>query len=285
MRSDLFPGSPMHETPQLEREALPLALLTLVAGLSSVIRGDRWPRGRQLGWPVVVGLGLFVAPAVSVRIAQGWVSAFTRVALFSLTPMFAVVLEPHIDPAGGAGTESRGGLLASLATVAGALLVFPIDLPGSVEAGLAVAAMVVAAACIAAANSFAVRVVTAPQKIDLGPMVAVACAAAALGLLCATEFTGGIQWPAIGAGRDLAWMAIVTLPGLMLLFWLMPRMTASRMTTRFVVAPLMAVLFSAALERPIIGLRICAGLLLIAAGAGWILYAPAQEPDSLTLNR
>lgn len=284
-RSDLFPSSPVRSAAELEREALALALLAAVAGLFSIIRRCSWPRGRQLGWAIAIGLGLFAAPAVLVHFAQGWVSAFTRVTLFSLTPVIAVVLEPHINPHIGAGAQSKGGLLAALAAVAGALCIFPVDLSGSVAAAFAVAAVIAAAACIAATNCLAVRVAVEPPGVAVGPMAAIAGAAAALGLLAAAALTGSIEWQALAAGRDLAWTAAVTLPGLALLFWLMPRMTAPQMTTRFVVAPLIAVLFGIALDRPTIDLRTCAGLFLIAAGAGWLLYAPAQEPDSLSLNR
>jgi drug/metabolite transporter (DMT)-like permease len=66
----------------------------------------------------------------------------------------------------------------------------------------------------------------------------------------------------------------------------MPRMSAIRMTTRFVIAPLMTALFGIALFRPEVGLRDILGFVLIAAGAGWLLFAPDKESDgaSLPLN-
>lgn len=66
----------------------------------------------------------------------------------------------------------------------------------------------------------------------------------------------------------------------------MPRMTATRMTTRFVLAPFIAVLIGIALEQPSIGLRIWIGLFLVAVGVGWLLFAPAQisDSDKLSLN-
>jgi drug/metabolite transporter (DMT)-like permease len=66
-------------------------------------------------------------------------------------------------------------------------------------------------------------------------------------------------------------------------------MTAPRMTTRFLLSPLIAILIGMALDRPSVGLRTWAGLLLIAAGAGWLLFVPGEEPNpepsSLSLHR
>jgi drug/metabolite transporter (DMT)-like permease len=51
----------------------------------------------------------------------------------------------------------------------------------------------------------------------------------------------------------------------------------------------MAVLIGMALEQPSVGLRIWIGLLLVASGAAWLLFAPEQDNDAdnspLSLNR
>jgi drug/metabolite transporter (DMT)-like permease len=231
-----------------------------------------------------MGLALFVAPSVLVHFALGWVSAFTRVVLFSLVPVFAVVFEPYLGHS--AGSQSMSGLLAALASVIGMLCVFPMDTPGSIEAGGAFAIVIVAAACVAAANCFAVRLASALPGSTVAPMAAIAGTATSLGLLAATALTNSLDLHMRVSGLDLAWSTIVTLPGLMLLFWLMPRMTAVRMTTRFVFAPLIAILIGMAIDRPAIGPRIWLGILLVAGGAAWLLFAPEDQPtaNSSTLN-
>jgi len=83
---------------------------------------------------------------------------------------------------------------------------------------------------------------------------------------------------------ELAWSAAVGLPALLLLFWLMHRMSAVGMTTRFVVAPLITALFGVALFRPEVSLRDLLGFVLIAAGAGYLLFASDEEPDSPSLR-
>jgi drug/metabolite transporter (DMT)-like permease len=278
MRSDLFPDSAANSVPPMEREALPFVLLAMAAALFAAVRSAKWPRGRKLLASITVSVGLFVAPALLVYVSHEWVSAFARVALFSLTPVFAVVFEPYIG--GASGSQDKGALVAALVSVVGTLCVFPIDLPGSIQSGAAFAAVIVAAACVAAANCKAVRVATKSPNIDLAPMAAVAGAAAATGLVAATALTEGLTLRWRGIASDFAWSAAVTLPGLFLLFWLMRRMSAARMTTRFVLAPLMAILIGMALARPDVEPRTWLGLLLVAGGAGWLLFAPDDKPDA-----
>jgi drug/metabolite transporter (DMT)-like permease len=258
-------------------EAASYLLLAIVTGMFAWARAAQWPRGRQLWASAAVGLGLFAVPAVLVSFSNTRVSATTRVAVFSLVPVFAVVLEPHLS----ADTRQRGmsGLLGALAAVAGTLCIFPLQLPGSVGAAVALAALVFAAACAAVANCVVVRQARACQARTIAPLAAIAGAAAAVGLAIASVFTerAAFRWDALPPelGR-----AAAELPGLLLLFWLMRRMTAARMTTRFVLAPLLAVLIGIALEQPSIELRVWVGLLLVAAGAAWLLFAPEEEPDA-----
>jgi len=59
-------------------------------------------------------------------------------------------------------------------------------------------------------------------------------------------------------------------------------MSAVRMATRFVIAPLMTALFGIALFRPEVSLRALLGFVLLAAGAGWLLFAPDEELDDVS---
>ena len=83
----------------------------------------------MLGSTVLAGIGLFAVPSVLIEIAKGNIDDATRVALFSLAPVFAVVFEPYLGS--GSTSQQRGGLAASLIAVCGSLLVFPLELsPG-----------------------------------------------------------------------------------------------------------------------------------------------------------
>lgn len=275
LRDDLLPNLFPEEggTAGLS-QMLPFALAALLAGAVSLMRGRRRPTRRQVRDAALVGLSLFVVPAALIHFARGWVSDLTRVALFSLIPLLAVVLEPHF--ADGSRGQSRGGLAAALIAVAGTLCVFPLDLPRSVEAAGAFLAVVAAAVCLASANCWAVRIAEAAEGAGAA-LVATAALTAGVGsaglALGAQRFSGGITVP------RLVWAVVVDLPALLLLFWLMRGMSAARMTTRFLIAPLLVNLMGVALLRPAVSGRAWFGLVLIAGGAGWLLLARGDEPE------
>jgi len=279
LRSDLLPGTAaaMHVTP-LESEAMLLAIFAVLAGVAALTRKARWPRGRALAMAGLVGLGLFVVPALLTDLGKGWIDDFTRVALFSLTPVFAVVFEPHLGTVFGNtvwGAGERGGFPAALMAVVGTLLVFPVEIPHSAASALAFCGALASAASVAAANCLGVRACreSSGSLLTFGA-VAAGCAALCLGSLGAVLRKG----EASAVPFD-AWAA-PDLFALALLFWLMGRMTAVRMTTRFVIAPLLANLVGLALLRPQVQLQAWFGLLLIALGSGWLLVAPRDNPET-----
>lgn len=275
LRGDLLPNLfPDEGGTSLLSRVLPFALAALVALLAA--RARMWPTRRQVRDAALASLSLFVAPAVLVHFAQGWVSDLTRVALFSLVPFFAVVLEPHIG--GDSHGPSRGGLAAALIAVAGTLCVFPLDLPRSVEEAAAFLAVIAAAVCLAGANCWAVRIATEAEQGGAA-LAAIAAATAGVGSAGLALWT---QRSMSGGGRmmpQIVWAAVVDLPALLLLFWLMSRMSATRMSTRFLIAPLMVNLVGLALMRPVVSGRAGFGLVLIAGGAGWLLLAREDEPE------
>lgn len=279
VRADLLPVLSPNPMPHMERQVTPFVLLAMTATLFALVRRAPWPGRRQAWAGALVGAGLFVVPSLLLRFAEGWVSALAQVALFSLIPVFAVVLEPHLGR-GGAGMQSRGGLAAALVAVTGMLCVFPVEIPQSAQAGFAFCAVVLAAACVAAANCAAVRLARAMPGRSTAPLAALAGAAAAAGLAVTSAFTEQPVWSWSALESELVWSAAIELPGLLLLFWLMRRLSAARMTTRFVLAPLLTSLIGLALLRPSLELRAAIGLLLAAAGAGWMIFAPEAEGES-----
>ena len=104
-----------------------MAVFALVAAVTTLARKAAWPRSRVLALSVLVGIGLFALPALSIELAKTFIDDSTRVALFSLVPVFAIVLEPYIGSA--SISQQRSGLAAGLMAVAGTLMVFPLELP------------------------------------------------------------------------------------------------------------------------------------------------------------
>jgi drug/metabolite transporter (DMT)-like permease len=277
LRGDLLPPSAASALPLLERQALQFALLAVAAAVVAVFCRAEWPRGRRLGHCVLVGVGLFLVPALLIHISREWISDLSRVALFSLVPVFALVFEPYFGS--GSDSLSKSGLIAALAAVAGTFCVFPVDIPGSKAAGGAFCVLIGAAACIAAANCGAVTIAADLPGRSLLAMVAIMSGSAAAGFALASALTEHPTWSWSELRPEFGWWAAVEWPSLLLLFWLMRRMSAVQMTTRFLLAPLIANIVSLFLLRPTVSFRAGLGLLLIAAGAGWLLFKPKGEDE------
>lgn len=281
LRADLLPNLSLNLLPYMQKQEVSFALLTVVSALIALVRRVEWPLGRRLQPSVFIGLGLFVAPVVLVYLSNEWVSASTRVALFSLAPAFAVVFEPYIGS--GSIQQNRNGLVAALVAVIGTLCIFPLAFPPSIEGAIAFGEVILAAAGVAAANCLAVKTAVELQGRSISAMAAIAGATATAGLAALSAVTEQSNWKWAAIGPELGWSAVVELPGLLLLFWLMQRMSAARMTIRYVLAPFIAILIGLVLLRPTVGLRTWLGLLLVAAGAGWLLFATDDEADGASL--
>jgi drug/metabolite transporter (DMT)-like permease len=283
LRSDLLPGlTPTANSSSLATQAALLVLFAGIAAAAAFVRRSKWPHGSMLGSTVLAGIGLFAVPTVLIEVAKGNIDAITRVALFSLAPVFAVVLEPYLGS--GSTSQQRGGLVASLIAVCGTLLVFPLDVPQAGGAVLAICGILIAVASVAAANCLSVRLVCEQGAGSVLSFAAIATGSAAVALGIWSALFERHRWasPYVDPWTALDLLALV------LLFWLMRRMTAVRMTTRFLIAPLLANLVSLAFLHPGVQARGWLGLLLIAAGSGWLLLAPEDEPaesgSSLGIN-
>ncbi len=287
LRSDLMPGVFAADIPPFEREAIHLGALAVVGWLLTAVLGAEWPKGRNIWDAVLIGLGLFVVPALLGEASRSEIPDLTRVALYSLTPVFAVAFEPYL----GRLTESqaKGGLLAALGCVIGTLGVFPLVIPRTWQGAAGFFAIVLAVACVAATNCLAVRTLSEMPLKSGSPVAAIAGAASALMLAAASLVSEHPTWSHPVVGLEIAWTTAVELPELLLLFWLMRRMSAVRMTTRFVVTPLIVNVVGFIVLRPSMRVRAGLGILLLAVSAGWLLAAREEENGTtglpLNLNR
>ena len=281
LRPELFPLRLSGVLPQFAALTLPVGLLALTAGVLSCLRKDQWSSGRHLRAAVWIGLGLFTAPALLIHLSAGWISGFELIALFTLVPVFSIVLEPHLSHP--ATHPIRSALPAALLAVLGTLLVFPAQVPASIPAALALAAIILAAACVAAANCYAASVFRESELRLAGPIATVAASAAALTLGIASLLTERSRWQTAAIAPALLWAAAVELPALLLFFWLLPRLSAARISTCFVLAPLIFVLLGALLMQLPLAPRTSLGLFGMAAGAGYLLLAREEKAGPATL--
>ncbi|WP_348262561.1 hypothetical protein P8935_22535 [Telmatobacter sp. DSM 110680] len=239
----------------------------------ALVRREQWPSGRTLRLSAAAGIGLFVVPAVLIAVAKDSIDDSTRLVLFSLVPIFAVVLNPHLGTS--SSVQQRGSLAASLVAVTGTLFVFPLELPQTIATAFAFAGILAATASVAAANCVAARIASEPPAPSMLSFATVVTGSSALVLGALGALT---EHHLPSATLVDPWLALDLL-ALALLFWLMRRMTAVRMTTRFIIAPLLANLIGLAFLRPGVQTRGWLGLTLIAMGSGWLLLAPEDEPE------
>jgi drug/metabolite transporter (DMT)-like permease len=282
LRTGLLPHFGADALSPAQGQAVLFFVFAAVAASIAVARRAEFPRGRRAWACAAIGLGLFVVPAAVAAYAEGWVSTLDRVAVFSLTPIFAVVLEPYLQ-----GSEPRQGkaaLVGGLAAVAGILCLLPLDIPGSFHAGVALCVLLAAAFGIAATNCFAVRLAHNLTGRSTLPMAAQAGAASTTCFAVAVAFGPRTEWHWSALPFQLLGLVVIDLPALFLLFWLMRSLSASRMTARFLFGPLFTVLAGMALEPTSLPVRAWLGIALLAGGAGWLAFAPGVNIEVEELN-
>jgi drug/metabolite transporter (DMT)-like permease len=275
LRTDFFPSFGVDSLSAAQGQTVLFSVAAVVAASIAVARRIEFPRQRHAWACAGVGLGLFVVPAALAACTRGWVPTLDRVAAFSLTPVFAVVLEPHLQ--GTTPPQGKAALAGALAAVAGVLCLFPLDIPGSFRAAAALCALLAAAVNIAAINCLAVRLARSLAGCSSLPMAALASVASAACFGVAAAFAPHIAWRWRELLSQCLGLLLFDLPSLFLVFWLMPRLAASRMTARFLLAPLFTILAGIALEPTSPPVRAWLGMALLASGAGWLVFGPAEE--------
>ncbi|HZZ40539.1 MAG TPA: hypothetical protein VFE06_15490 [Acidobacteriaceae bacterium] len=241
-----------------------------------------FPRGRHAWTGAGIGVGLFVVPAGAAAFARGWVSNFDEVAVLCLTPVFAVVLEPYLQD--NPPRKGKAALAGALVAIAGILCLLPIETPGSFRGGAALVVLLVAAIVLAATNCIAVRLASTDSGQSSLTLAAQAGGASAILFAMIAAATRSAAWDSSAAEIYILRLFLVDIPGLFLLFWLMRRLSATRMAARFLVAPLLASLAGLALERTLPPLRGLLGIALLAGGSGWLVFAPAESEERFTLS-
>ncbi len=285
LRRDLLPDlSHGNLLPADTIESAVLTLVTVVAAVLAGFRHCRWPRGAALLKCGLIGLGLFVSPALARALPEP-VPALTSVALLALVTVFAAVLEPYL---GGAETlPSEHALPSAIACVAGVFLIFPVEAPRTFLATAGWIATVAVAACIAGVNCVGVALLRGSAdeetpRLAVAPALAVAAGTGAMAMALLAIFRGdafqrSLQWSDIGWA--LFWPVFIDLPAIFLLFWLMRKMVATQMALRFVMGPLMAVIVEALALQQQLTAQTWAGLVIASAGLWWMLRSSAPSAD------
>ena len=110
------------------------------------------------------------------------------------------------------------------------------------------------------------------------------CSAAAVSFALVSAFTERARWQFPPNLLQIVWLVAVDVPPLLLLLWLLNRMSAARMTARFLLAPLLTVLAGIVLEQPQINARMITGISLLAAGTAWLLLVKEGDESAIAIG-
>jgi len=244
-----------------------------VIGLAGMLLAGR---GGWLGWSwnravdvAGAGLGVFVLPGVVNQLAAGAVSTSASVALFCAVPLMMVLGMAAFGEGAG-----RGLMMPSLVGLFGALLIFSVEVPGSLRQAVGLAAVVGCCAVVAAAG---VRMFRLMQGVSIEAAVAVVGVAGALVL---GGYGLGIGWrrmtPGV-VGVEAVRCVLFDLPVVWLTVWLMREVAPVRLGARFLIAPVVTWVEGYAMLRGAVEVRSVVALVLMAAGAGMLLVKDDEE--------
>jgi hypothetical protein len=264
--------------PPLEQQGILFGVIGLIALLFS---------GRRL-WSRIVDLRrarlaaaaviFFGIPIVASEYARGSASAITRSALFAMVPVVVVLAVAAGDAAGGEERGARRFLVPALIGLGGLLLLLPLEFSGSVRGRVLLALVCAVVVFVGLASVWMYRLL---QKFSFAEAVAIVGVANAIFLLGWSAVCGDAVWRL----RELVSVAQVSsladMVEVMLIVWLLREMPPVRFVARYLLIPLLTVLESYVLMRPEWTVRMISGTVLLAVGAGTLLFWKVGEEETV----
>jgi hypothetical protein len=259
------------ELPALEQQGIRYAVIGLIALLLGGGRGWLRSEGLHLG---VMSIGFFGVPVAVGEWAQASVSEISRSALFAMVPVVVVM-------AIAAGDEERGVrrfLVPALAGLGGLLLLLPMGFSGTVLGRLMLGVVCAAVVLVGLSSVWLYRLL---RGVALTQAVAAVCLANAVFLLVCSAVSGDVVWRGSGLASVISIGSLVDLVEVVLIVWLLQEMPPVRFAARCLVIPLLTILESFILVRPEVTVRLVCGTILLAAGAGVLLFLKAGEEETM----
>ena len=256
---------------------LHFALIGLVGAVTTTLQGS-W---QQLSWRSAVplascGVCLFAMPSAALQIAAGKVPEYTSAALFCLVPLMTSLASSVFASSLGEASHTRGLMMPSIVGIAGALLLFPIESPGSLRRWLFLG--LVAASCVTVAiTNVRIHQVMTKFRVPAALAVIGTSSAALLAL-----YGASIGWPRIDSGilsREILRCAIFDLPIIWLTIWLARETAPARFSSRFLLIPAVTVLEGFAFEHGPVDARATLAILLLCGGGAMLVFK--EEPDEI----
>lgn len=250
---------------------LAFAVVGIVASILS--GGSSWPRAGSVGRFSFAAVLLVGVPEVAVGWGLRHVASNLWVVVLAVVPATVVLVVAQSS-----GDGVRRLLGPALAGLGGALLIVPLDVPGSLIGRVSLAVLVVCAIVIAIASVWIHRLL---QVFGLAQSVAVFCLANAL-VLMAKGFFEGTGWGLSGG----VWLGVLAqgVEGVLLVV-LLRGMSPVWFGARYLVIPLLTVVEGYVVLRPEVTWRMGFGAALLAGSAAVLLLSrEVDERGGLSLG-
>jgi len=253
-----------------------------VIGLAALLSSWRqlWARRKRqgTGWLLATAGASVLLLGLSAAL-NAWgretLSDVNRAALFGLTPFVVVVVAAGSETLSRDEPGVRRFFVPALAAFAGALLLLSFSFPLSSEGRVMMAAVLVAVALTGFASAWMYRLL---HDAGMTEALAVVCLAnAAFYAVFRLPFDRG--WTAVSSLLSIASLYRVT--ELLLLVWLLRRMSPVRLAVRYLAVPLLIAIEGFVILRPPWTVRMGVGLALLAGGAAYVLLSRSSDSDSV----
>lgn len=272
----VIPEGMTSQLPPLEQQGLVFGGIGLVAlffaGRGLLVRMGSLPWVRL----AAAAAGFFGVPIVVGEFARGSVPGTSRSALYATVPVVVVLVVAAGDRK--EGEDARRFLVPALIGLSGLLLLLPLDFSGSVRGRFMLALVCVAVVLVGLASVWLYRQL---RGVRFAEAIAIVGLANALFLLSCSVVREDVVWRWGGWGSVVSISSLVDVVEVVLIVWLLREMLPVRFAARYLVIPLLTILESYALMRPDWTVRMGFGTLLLAAGAGALLFWKAGEEETV----
>ncbi len=202
----------------------------------------------------------------------------SRSALFAVVPVVVVLV---VAAGNMRGPEERGArrfLVPALAGLVGLLLLLPLQFSGSARGWLMLGVVCAAVVLVGLASVWLYRLL---RGASLAESVSVVGLANAVFLLVWSAVRGDVVWRGSGLASVLSASSLVDVIEVLLLIWLLREIPPVRFSARYLAIPLLTVLESYVLMRPEWTVRMGFGTVLLAVGAGMLLFLKAGDEETV----
>ena len=263
--------------PPLRGAAARFLLAALVAIPVTLWKRLKLPRGRALGFVLILSVTLIVLPSVFLLWAQSRVLSATVAVSFAAMPFLVIFLTPAL-----AGRSApRTAMQASIVGLGAVALALGASFSLAQASGAAV--VLLAVASIGASSILARRELSGEHPVVVTALLLGAAALLLFLASLALEHGHPVQWNRSAIG-SVAFLAMVAgAPAYATYFWLLQRLEAYQVGTVQWIEPLVAILESALFLRVGLSFSMIAGSLAALVCLLLVMRARAEDDNTVSL--